>query len=376
MLICSVFTSTICETIDVNCETTFDEDQECLVKNLIQNDAELNFLTNSQSFRDLKLEINFQKSNLKKVPSEIFAAYKNLKNAFFSNCKIAQIDEHTFKEASHLQDLDLSINKISSLESSIFNGAESLESLDLSFNDIEDIPNELFIKLTKLKILLLSYNKIKTIDETTFSSLTHLSQLKIGNNALKVISPNLLSHNNKISVLELNNNQISNVGDSIKNLNKLWFLDLSRNSLTSLDNYPNSVKHLYINENGLTKLFINKNVIELNATNNEISELSVKSNDKLVELYLSGNKLKNIEEVAKLSNLQVLIINENPLNQIAEKFFENNLYLKELNILDTNIVVDCRHFGSENHMKLLKCDKDLDSQYKTCFKDLVVNFPI
>lgn len=375
LLICSVFTSTICETIDVNCERTY-EDQQCSVKNLKQIDEEFNFLTNAQSFRDSKFEISFEKSILKKVPSGIFQAYKNLKNLSFSNCKIPEILENTFKEAFHLQELDLSLNKISSLESSTFNGAENLEILDLSFNEVEDIPNELLKKLTKLRILFLSYNKIKTIDETTFSSLPQLSQLKLGNNNIKVIHPNLFSHNNKINVLELNNNQISTVGDSIKNLNKLWFLDLSRNSLTTLDNYPDSVKHLYVNENDLTKLFINKNVVELNATNNKISELSVKSDNKLVELYLTGNKLKNIEEVAKLSNLQVLMINENPLNQIAEKFFENNFVLKELNILDTNIVVDCRHFGAENHMKSITCDKNLDPQNMMCFKEFILYFPI
>lgn len=376
MLLLVFCTLTICESIDVVCERSY-EDQECSVTNLNALDEELNFLTNTKSFRDSKLEISFGKSVLKNVPSEIFTAYKNLKNLSFSNCKITQIEQKSFKEAHNLQELDLSLNKISSLESSTFNGAENLESLDLSFNRIEDIPNELFHKLTKLKILFLSYNKIQTIDESTFSSLTHLNQLKLGNNNIRVISPNLFSQNKKLSVLELNNNQISDVGDSIKNLNKLWFLDLSRNSLTNLNSYPESVKHFYINENHLTKLFINKNVKELNATNNDISEISVNSDNKVVELYLGGNKLENIDEVTKLSNLQVLAIGSNPLKQIAEQFFEKNLLLKGLNILYTDILVDCRHFGTENALKVLfTSNKNLDPQYMTCFKDLIVNYSL
>lgn len=374
LVICCVFTSIFCETIDVICERTY-EDQECSVNNLNPIENELNFQTDTKSFRESKLEINFGKSILKKVPAGIFTAYKNLKNLSFSNCKITEIDPNTFTEAHNLKELDLSLNKISSLESSTFEGAECLESLDLSFNIIEDIPTGIFHKLTKLKILFLSYNKIRNIDESTFSSLTQLSQLKLGNNDIKVISPNLFSQNNQISVLELNDNQITNVAESIQHLNKLWFLDLSRNSLTKLESYPDSVKHFYINENHLTKLIINENVKELNATNNEISEFSVKSDNKIIELYLGGNKLTYIDEVTKLSKLKVLAIGSNPLNQIVEKFFEKNIFLTGLNILYTDILVDCRHFGAENELKVLfTSKKDLDPQYMTCFKDLIVYY--
>lgn len=356
--------------IHVLCTKTLEEN-ECSINKFYfpSDERKINYLTNTEQFRSEINDIVTSESRLVQVPADIFTAYLNLQGLFLQNCAINKIGEKTFQNAKNLLVLDLSKNKITELENTTFEGAGNLQSLDLSFNEIETVPRALFDKIIELKIVYLANNKIKKINKSTFSRLTNLRQLNLDNNQIKTIDSTIFRNNKKMQILQLSNNKISDVGESIKNLNKLWQLDLSRNSLKKLENYPKSVLNLFVNENRLENLFINENVNKLNATKNQISEMDFYSYIALKELYLNDNRLGNIEKLSKLKNIEILHIASNPLHQISNGFFGKNRVLRELNVLNTRISVDCRNFGTSNQLERLYFNGFVNLDYFNCFED-------
>lgn len=371
ILLCVSTTLTFAaDEIHVFCTKTLEEN-ECSINKFYfpSDDRKINYLTNTELFRSEINDIVTSDSSLVKLPTEIFTAYVNLQGLFLQNCNINKISENTFLNAKNLNVLDLSKNKLNQLENKTFEGAVNLQSLDLSFNELEKIPNNLFHKINKLLIVYLANNKIKKLNKSIFLSLTNLRQLNLDNNQIKTIDSTIFTNNKKLQILQINSNKISDLGDSIKNLNKLWQLDVSRNSLKKLENYPKSVLNLFVNENRLENLFINENVNKLNATKNQISEMDFQSFIALKELYLDSNNLKNIEKLSKLKNIEILHIAENPLNQISNGFFGKNRVLRELNVLNTKISVDCRNFGTTNKLERLYFNGYVNLSYFNCFKD-------
>lgn len=184
LITCSDFTLTFCDTVDVICKDI--SDHHCTISDLNSTTKEVNFITNTQSYRDAKVEIIFQRCSLAAIPSGVLtSAYKNLKRLELSQCNLTTLIDETTKDASLA-----------------FYGGENILNLILHFNEIENIPIGLFNKLTKLKWLHLEYYKIKSLDETTFSSLTNLISLHLENNKLTVIGPNLFSQNSELSFLD------------------------------------------------------------------------------------------------------------------------------------------------------------------------------
>lgn len=370
MILLCVLTTTFADEIHVFCTKTLEENECSINKFYFPNDdRKINYLTNTETFRSGINDIVTSESRLVKLPVEIFTAYVNLQGLFLQNCDINKINENTFLNAKNLNVLDLSRNKLKEFTNTTFEGAVNLQSLDLSFNELEKIPTNLFNKINKLLIVYLANNKIKKLNKLTFSSLTNLRQLNLDNNQIKTIDSTIFTNNKKLQILQISSNKISDLSDSIKNLNKLWQLDVSKNSLKKLENYPKSVLNLFVNENRLENLFINENVNKLNATKNQISEMDFYSYIALKELYLNSNNLRNIEKLSKLKNIEILHIAENPLNQISNGFFGKNRVLRELNVLNTKISVDCRNFGSTNKLERLYFNGYVNLNYFSCFED-------
>lgn len=372
---CCTISISICAEFKINCEKTVNEN-ECLIKNVnVSNkDVTINFSTNSETFRDSIKQINISDSFFVKFPAQIFLAYKNLNKLFFLRGHITKFEENSFTNAKNLKQLDFhSLDQTIVLTNSVFNGADNLEELDICTNTIENLPSGLFEKLPKLKSVELIQNKIKNVDKAVFTNLKELETVKLSGNELKTIDSAIFSNNKKIENLILEGNQLSEIYETIKELKELHELDISRNQFKVLEKYPESIQKLQVNENQLTKLVINKNVIQLNATNNKITELVVPDDNKIKNLTLSGNNLRDITVITKLTKLEVLKIDSNPLNQIPEGFFKNNLHLRELNVTNTGITVDCRHFGPTNVIeRLINAGKD-DSKNFECFKLLQKN---
>lgn len=342
ILVTTFFTSTFSATIDVNCETS-DKHEECLVTNLKRSDNELNFLTNTNSFRDSKIKLTVRESFLKKIPSEIFTAYKNLQFSSFADCDISQIDESTFKDAHNLKELTLWINKISFLENSTFDGVENLEYLNLAWNRIESLTNGPFNKLIKLRELDLSDNKLKSLDETTFSSLKSLVDLRLSNNKLSVISPNIYGAEN-LELLDLSRNGIEHLPNGVFNkLTKLKDISLNDNKIRNLDETTfSSLRQLAVvmlGKNGLTvvnpNIFLNNQISQLDLSNNQLTDVDdlIKNLNQLTVLQLSWNRIRKLDNYPE--TVTQLLISHNKLtklfiNKNVELLFASNNEITEI----------------------------------------------
>lgn len=376
IVLCCTVSLSISAEFKINCEKS-DNENECLIKNVnISNkDVTINFSTNSESFRDSIKQINITDSFFVKFPSQIFLAYKNLNKLFFLRGHITKFEENSFTNAGNLKQLDFhNFDQAILLTNSFFNGAENLEELDICVSTIENLPSGLLEKLPKLKSVEFKYDKIKNVDKAAFTYLRDLETVKLSGNELKTIDSTIFVNNKKLKTLILKKNQLTEIFESIKELKELTELDISKNQFKNLEKYPESIEKLSINENQLTKLTINKNVIHLNATNNKITEIVVPDDNKIKNLTLSGNNLKDITVITKLTKLEILKIDSNPLNQIPEGFFKNNLNLRELNVTNSGIIVDCRHFGPTNVIeRLINVGKVDTSKNFECFKLLKKN---
>ena len=173
--------------------------------------------------------------------------------------------------------LSLSNNKISFINSKLLSDLQ-LKFLDLSFNRI---------------ISLIGFEKFKLLEEL------NLSNNYIGDDQLKY-----LSSLSKLKTLNLSNNNLKS--EEIKNI---------------IYNIK-SIQKINLSNNNIEQLIFNKTkgLIELELDNNKLNYLSFNSNDKSFEylMYLSvnENKLKAIDNINNLINLEYLSLSVNELKTI------------------------------------------------------------
>ena len=132
-------------------------------------------------------------------------------------------------QLKNLRTLDLSRNSIVAVPSEIA-AFQALRALTLHTNQIEMLPDDIGL-CKKLEILNLSNNRLATIPET-FLSLKSLKSLELCNNLFPIFPPSLCFLPN-IAIIDLSFNNISELPDSISDLNT-HELNLATNSLTSL----------------------------------------------------------------------------------------------------------------------------------------------
>jgi len=163
-----------------------------------------------------------------------------------------------------------------------------------------------------------------------------------------------LSLNNQIFSELLNLERIKQI------LSKIYFLDLSNNNfecIPNLDNFKN-IKILDISFNKINSEIINDNLEELICNDNKINKINSKS---LLRLNASNNFIDNLN----ISNIKILMVNNNKLNYLESYFnleylecIDNNLNkldnmfkLEELYISDNKI----ENLSYLPNLKLLNC---------------------
>ncbi|KAL9702468.1 hypothetical protein quinque_005986 [Culex quinquefasciatus] len=203
-----------------------------------------------------------------------------------------------------------------------------LEHLSMKNNQLEKLYGEL-TDLTCLRSLNMRRNNIKSsgIPNELFD-LEELTTLDLSHNKLKEV-PEGLEKAKSLLVLNLSNNQIESIPPSLFiNLTDLLFLDLSNNKLETL---PPQTRRL----SNLQTLILNDNPLELF----QLRQLPSLQNLICIQMRNTQRTLANFPtSLDSLSNLQELDLSQNALSKIPDALY-NLFNLKRLNLND-NVITE------------------------------------
>ncbi|NXA84656.1 NYX protein, partial [Thryothorus ludovicianus] len=175
------------------------------------------------------------RAGLKTLPGEIAASTISLN---LSNNYLRILNTNAFRNLTFLHSLWLDGNNLTFLTPGTFHALSRLQELHLSRNSrLTYLHANTFRGLSNLISLDLSHCNIFEIHPLLFSHLPSLERLDLASNNMRYVPQAFrnLSSLSRLSNLYLNNNQISSISDSaFLYLNKLHFLHLSRNNLSSL----------------------------------------------------------------------------------------------------------------------------------------------
>ncbi|MBD3215974.1 MAG: hypothetical protein GF311_25405, partial [Candidatus Lokiarchaeota archaeon] len=317
-------------------------------------------------FSSLK-RLELPNNNLDEIPNSI-VNLKSLKKLDLSNNKFSHIPE-TIGKLKALEYLDLSLNNLKSLPESIKN-LQLLQTLILDSKSLENF-KVLVDKLKKNGVIVTKRfqsvaeeNSIKDLESLANTKLSEVKNLDYNRKVGYTLSKkkitgikmegcelkNLPDSLFKLSFLKrlvLYRNKLSNITESIGNLENLEYLDLRENHLKNL---PESMKRL----ESLTTLGLGGNKFKnlpdsiCNLKKLEILHLGINNFihfpenvtelHSLRKLYLHGNKISNIpESIENLTNLKHLDLSRNNLEtlpdsitqKLLKKLKNNGVFVRE-----------------------------------------------
>lgn len=201
-----------------------------------------------------------------------------------------------------------------------------LENLSLKNNEIEKLYGEI-TELMTLRSLILRRNKIKTsgVPQELFN-IAELTTLDLSHNSLKEV-PNGLDKAKSLLVLNLSHNQICTIpGHLFVGCSDLLYLDLSNNFLDTL---PPQTRRL----TNLETLILNHNPLEMF----QLRQLPSLQNLKYLHMRDTQRNLLNFPTALDLViNLVELDISQNNLSKIPDTCY-SLINLKRLNLSDNEI---------------------------------------
>ena len=163
--------------------------------------------------------------------------------------------------------------------------------------------------------------EILWIDDPTPSDMLDLIELEGVGRDIKDLTG--LEHAPNLEVLHLRWNHVSNV-EPLRQCERLWFINLSRNQLISdlspLENVI-SLKHLDCHDNLISDLGFARNLVNLEylvLRNNYLTDVSGLAHlTKLEELHLAFNQIVDVSPLANLTKLNELVIIYNEIDDIS-----------------------------------------------------------
>ncbi|CAL6113775.1 leucine-rich_repeat domain-containing protein [Hexamita inflata] len=201
----------------------------------------------------------------------------------------------------------------------------ALQNLILDSTDFKDFG---ILKNLNLSYLQIKDNKMSFQDKRTICQLTSLYQLHLDNCSFREV--HLLQELTQLRELTLKNNSLANSDFMACEFRLLQKLDVSYNLLKSLDY--------------LTAL--SPCLVELNASHNKIGKLFYSDEHDVINveiLNLSYNKLFDINQLTRFTNLKELNLQSNKLGEKRVKV------LKQLQIQSLNLTsIQCRTLNCLN----------------------------
>ena len=265
--------------------------------------------------------------------------FKKLKQLYVSRTGIK--DYSFIKNIPTLEGIDFSENDIQDI--SFLKDYPNLKLISAAGNNIENI--DVLKNLTNLESLNLDNNKIKDI--SALKDLNHLKAVSLENNNITKLDA--LSNKNELERLFLSNNGGLELS-TLKNdsLEQLTVNNTNIRDLSVVSNLP-KLKKIVANDNKITTLSHLKNAkilesVEVN--NNKIDSLDFE-NKTITSLEIKNNKLEDINNVHKLSALENLDASGNKISE-----FPTNKQDKLINLTVSNNVI--RTMENVNNFTALK----------------------
>lgn len=286
----------------------------------------------SRVYNDI-LALNDQKL-IKKIDLSSESHFKSLEPIkVLDNLETINLDNNNFTHLNelsgfpHLKTLSIRSNQLDSLDKlPVMNELEEFNAGENPFvsglSKLKNIPNVKKLELPGIGIS----------DINSFSELKKLQELDISRNPISDFTS--LSKFRGLTNLNLNNTFRGKL-DSFPALSSLKYLDIGQNdiattnateifdqlkrcvNITTLSVANNTISNLYalVNDGSSTIIFPNLESIYLQA-NGIYGIAGVGVYQKLKELYLANNQVKDLEPAYKLTNLEVLSIEYNPVQKI------------------------------------------------------------
>ena len=265
--------------------------------------------------------------------------FKKLKQLYVSRTGIK--DYSFIKNIPTLEGIDFSENDIQDI--SFLKDYPNLKLVSAAGNNIENI--DVLKNLTNLESLNLDNNKIKDI--SALQDLNHLRAVSLENNNITKLDA--LSSKNELERLFLSNNSGLELA-TLKNdsLEQLTVNNSNIRDLSVVSNLP-KLKKIVANDNKITTLSHLKNAkilesVEVN--NNKIDSLDFE-NKTITSLEIKNNKLEDINNIHKLSALENLDASGNKISE-----FPTNKQDKLINLTVSNNVI--RTMENVNNLTALK----------------------
>ena len=239
---------------------------------------------------------------------------------------------HKLSDDSLMSCLDLKDSGLINLNVMDLNRTNNLTKLILSFNKITNI--DLLAKFKNLKYIDLSHNKlIRNID--SLAMLVDLEYLDLSSN--RIITLNSLQYLKNLTTLKINYNQIVTIDNFIQHAINMNYLDLTANRIQKISDYLinklSNLKTLYLSKNSITNIKINNNSSNLNVIRldyNQIDELStIELPFSLEEIDLSNNNIRLFNLNGNFSKLLRLYLKKNQIeNWYHSALFPNLIHLE------------------------------------------------
>lgn len=180
-----------------------------------------------------KLEVRNYQFNL---------TYRKLTHLFLQNNILYKLSG-PLRGLQSVQYLDLSNNLCAYISVSFFDEFDGVIQLNLSRNMLStcienDTQGQIFQRLIKLKILDISYNRVRKFPRLIFQYLDNLSELYVKFNSLETFNV-LISHMQKLSFLDLSNNQITTLDATFRTSLQSIIL---KTKFTQINLYKNTLK--------------------------------------------------------------------------------------------------------------------------------------
>ncbi|KAG8233287.1 hypothetical protein J437_LFUL012222 [Ladona fulva] len=303
------------------------------------------------------MKMNMRNSSIEYLRPEMLHLLPNLTLVDLRDNKLRELDERFFAFNPKLQYVYLEGNKVSSIPSGFLLRNRELFDVKISRNNISSLPN-IFDEYSSVVLLDLSVNNLKIITNSSLSNLRYLDFLSLSHNQIHSLANDSFRNVQNLRTLILEGNSLIRVHSSLflpfEKSNSLSYLHLGNNLISSLSPLViPSLKTLFLSNNRLANLergvFHGLTALKLLIlSNNRIAELPnstlVTYEQELFYLDLSFNSLSQIPINAfkEASSITTLFLQGNRFQKFHWEWIRTLIELKELDLSENGLhFLDC-----------------------------------